>query len=238
MSITTTFTCSFHPAPRASSQLTTAFEVRPALWPRRPPGPDRSTKLVSKRSSRVQRPPSSLPHRGRPRRVSSIPSTSGAAGSTSSRSAWATNAACTIGQLIGSSPVTEDTDRPEPTATAAARRHRPVIRAYGGHSPIDSVNAFRGHCGSRHRNCVLCHRTTSGASQYGKSLGRVERRCLTELENTPAPRARRRGLVRGPQVHRSGTLSVLLDTIDRYSGQPEQNRRTVLHARGSSHQPL
>src|SRR5664280_1322503 len=48
MSITTTFTCSFHPAPRASSQLTTAFEVRPALWPRSPPGPDRSTKLVSK----------------------------------------------------------------------------------------------------------------------------------------------------------------------------------------------
>ena len=93
-----------------------------------------------------------------------MPSTPGGAGSASSRSAWATNAACAIGQLIGSFLVTEETERPEPTATPAARRHRLVIRVPGGSSAIDSVNALRGQADSRQRYCFLCQRTASGAS--------------------------------------------------------------------------
>jgi hypothetical protein len=84
-------TPAFHSSPRASSQSVTVFVVRPAVCPSRPAGPARSTKLVSKRSSPTHLPLSaSFVHRGRPRRVSSIPSTSTRAGSVSTASARAT----------------------------------------------------------------------------------------------------------------------------------------------------
>jgi len=105
-----------------------------------------------------------LVQRGRSPRVSSIPSTRGAAGSMNTFSAWTTNAQCATGQLIARSRHTEATERPEPTASAAARRVRPVILARGGSSAIDSVNALRLHNLSRHANWILCHRTCSGAS--------------------------------------------------------------------------
>lgn len=92
-----------------------------------------------------------------------MPSTTGGAGSTSSSSAWATKASWATGQLIGSLAATAATDCLEPIARAACRRSRPVTRAQGGTSLIDSVNAFRGHRRSRHRYWTLCQRTASGA---------------------------------------------------------------------------
>ena len=93
-----------------------------------------------------------------------MPSTTGGAGSMSSSSAWATKASWVTGQLIGSLAATAATDCPEPIARAACRRSRPVTRAPGGTSLIDSVNALRGQAASRHRYCALCQRTTSGCS--------------------------------------------------------------------------
>ena len=67
----------------------------------------------------------------------------------------------------------------------SCRHSRPVSRARAGISAIDSVNALRGQACSRHRYCRLRHRTASGSSPYGRSRGRVVRRCFTDVETTP-----------------------------------------------------
>ena len=93
-----------------------------------------------------------------------MPSTATGAGSTSCASACPTNAACTTGQLIPCPAAAARTEPCSSTAAPAARRSRPVTRAPGGSSAIDSVNARREHPRSRQRNCRLCQRTASGSS--------------------------------------------------------------------------
>ncbi len=120
--------------------------------------------MVSKRSVNRHFPVSGCcTHTGRPRRVSSIPSTAVGAGSAIRASACATQAACPIGQLTRPSqaPLTAI---PSATRPATWRRNRPVSRAPAGTSGMASVNAFRGQRRSRQKYCVLCQRTASGAS--------------------------------------------------------------------------
>jgi len=79
----------FQSWPRSSSQPVTAAPVRPATWPSSRPAPDRSVKFVSNRSVRTHLPVTgSWSHFGLPRRVSSMPSTTGGSGSVSNASAW------------------------------------------------------------------------------------------------------------------------------------------------------
>jgi Glycosyl hydrolases family 18 len=64
------------------------------------------------------------------------------------------------------------------------------------------------------------------------------RRCRTEVENTPHcghAAAPGRSCADAPSP---AMVVDCLDAIDRHLGQPKQNRRTVPHARGSSHQLL
>ena len=182
----TNTTWSFQSWPRSSGHPVTALPVRPATWPSSRPSPDRSVKFVSNRSVRAHFPVAgSWIHLGVPRRVSSIPSTTGADGSVSSPSACCTNRAWVTGQLTWYCAATAATLRPEATCRASRRHNRPVSRAPAGISVTDSVNTFRGQAASRHRYCRLRHRTASGSSPYGTSRGRVVRRCFTDVDTTP-----------------------------------------------------
>ena len=103
-------------------------------------------------------------NRGRPRRVSSIPSTRTGSGSAGSIAvARSVNAADTTGQDTAMSRPTAVMVRP-PTATAApaASRSRPVTRAREGTCGIDSVNDDRAHPDSRHRHRRLRHTSRAG----------------------------------------------------------------------------
>jgi len=124
--------------------------------------------------------------RGLPRRVSSIPSTRGGAGSPSTPSATRRKARCVVGQLTWWASATSLTERfASPTASAIARRSRPVNRAPSGTSEIASVNVLRGHSCSRQRSRRLCQRTVNAVSPQGKSFGRVTRFCFNELDTPP-----------------------------------------------------
>lgn len=85
----------------AVSHAVTAAAERPSTWPSSPPCPAASTKPVCHRSQTSTHRPvaGSRAHRGRPRRVSSMPSTAtGGSGSASTGSTRSANAACTVAQ--------------------------------------------------------------------------------------------------------------------------------------------
>jgi len=148
----------------------------------------RATKPVSHGSVKCHFPvSSSRTQRGRPNRVSSTPSTGVGAGSASRTAARASTARCTVGQATSCARATSSTQRFCSTASASARRSRPVVRAPAGTSGIDSVNVLRGHSFSRHRHRRLHQRSSRRASPYGRSFGRVVTYCFGEVENTPHP---------------------------------------------------
>src|SRR6266536_4830630 len=104
MSIATYCTPARQSRSRAASQSTTVAVVRPSTCPSSPCPPDRSTKPTCQRSTAVRQVPvtSSRTHRGRPRRISSMPSTRTASGS-----AGRTAIACVV-----NAPDTTGQDRP------------------------------------------------------------------------------------------------------------------------------
>jgi hypothetical protein len=123
-------------------------------------------KPVCQRSATCSRCPvsGSSANRGRPRRVSSIPSTRTGAGSAGSIAvAHSAKAADTTGQDKPMSRPTALTVRP-PTATAApaAAFNRAVTRAPGPSCGIDSVNEDRTHPDVRQRHRRLCHTSRAG----------------------------------------------------------------------------
>src|SRR5215210_5593518 len=121
-----------------------------------------STNPVSHGSVRSQRirpsswtPPGS--HRGRPNRVSSMPSTRTGSGSASSAAAWTTTARCTVGHDTPCAAATSDWSRPSSTATASAIRSLVVVRIPAGTCAICSVNVCTGQTVVRHRQRRLRH---------------------------------------------------------------------------------
>ena len=116
---------------------------------------------MSHGSVRTQRPvAASWVHRGRPRRVSSIPSTVVGSGSPRLSAAASITAACAVGQDTANAPATSETLR-HASATAAAipRRIRPVVRRPAGISAMTCVNDPRAHAGWTQRHRCLCQTT-------------------------------------------------------------------------------
>ena len=78
------------------------------------------------------------------------------AGSTSSSSAWATNARCAVGHDTPWLVATSVTERAaSPIAAPIWLRNRLVVRARAGIWAMDSVNEPRSQWSSRHRHRVL-----------------------------------------------------------------------------------
>ena len=101
-----------------------------------------------------------------------MPSTGVGAGGRACSAARAATARCAVGQDSPWLAAASLTHRLSATASATARRSRPVVRTPAGTSSIDSVNDFRGQAGSRHRHLLLRQRTRSRARPYGRSFGR------------------------------------------------------------------
>ena len=146
-----------------------------------------STNPVSHGSVRRQRirPSSCTPsgsHRGRPKRVSSMPSTVVGSGSTNSTAPRATTARCTVGHDTPCAEATSDWSRPSSTATASAARSRVVVRIPAGTWTTCSVNDPRGQTSARHRQRRLRHCTTANSPPHGRSCGRVSTQSLPEVD--------------------------------------------------------
>src|ERR1039458_7997787 len=62
------------------------------------------------------------------------------------------------------------------------------------------------------------------------SLGEVITGAFTDVDSTPARRARRRRLLGRHHMHHPRSIDTALDTLDPYSWQPKQQCRTVRHS--------
>lgn len=172
-----------------ASQASTSATVRPSAWPSRPPVPSASTNPVCHRSRVSIHLPvaGSCSQRGRPRRVSSMPSTF-TLGSGASVTSCATvrKASITVGQDRRRSRAAWMTvEAASRMRRPAAPRSRMVIRAPAGICGICSVKDRRGQPGSRHHQRRLCQRNSSPLSPYGRSRGRVTAEPFTLVANTP-----------------------------------------------------
>ncbi len=139
---------------------------------------------------RVQRiqPSSCVPsgsQRGRPNRVSSIPSTATGSGSASSATPRATTARCTVGHDTPCAAATSDWSRPSSTAPASAARSRVVVRIPAGTWATCSVNDARGHPSLRQRQRRLRHNTCASSPPQGSSRGRVSTQSFPEVDTAP-----------------------------------------------------
>jgi hypothetical protein len=174
---------------RAASQACTAALVRPSTCPNRDWSPVMSTNPVSHGSVRCHRirPSSCRPsgsHRGRPNRVSSMPSTRTGSGSASCAPAWTTTARCTVGHDTACAEATSDWSRPSSTATASATRSLVVVRIPAGTCATCSVNVGCGQTVVRQRQRRLRHCTANCPPPHGRSCGRVSTQSLPEVERT------------------------------------------------------
>jgi hypothetical protein len=176
MSIATTRTPARQAGSRAASQAPASALARPSTCPSRPCTPSRSTNPVCHRSAATVAVPvsGSTPKRGRPRRVSSMPSAvTGSGWAGRSMVASRANAADTVGQdSPWSRPAWVIVRPPTPTARPAAVFSRAVTRARGGSCGADSVNEPRPQLGVRQRHRRLRH-TSRDLTGPVTSRGRV-----------------------------------------------------------------
>lgn len=118
---------------------------------------DRRVAPVGRQERRQRRSSASKSQRGRPRRVSSIPSTLVGSGTLNCSSAAAITVACAVGQDTPNDEAASATLRhASPTAQPIARRRSPVVRHPAGTSSMTSVNVNRAHVGSRRLRVVVC----------------------------------------------------------------------------------
>jgi hypothetical protein len=162
-SIATTSTSSRQAWPRSASHRDTAALVRPSTCPSSPWPPAKSTNPVSHGSTSTHRPSSPCRQRGRPKRVSSIPSRLVGAGSAGNNATAAVTDRCTVGHDTRWLRATSATHRFSPTASAIACRSRTVVRPRGGTTGTVSVNVRRAQSIVRHRHRRLCHNSLSVA---------------------------------------------------------------------------
>jgi hypothetical protein len=123
-------------------------------------------------------------HRGRPNRVSSMPSTGVGSGSPSSTAPCTTTARCTVGHETPCAAATSDWSRPSCTATASAVRSRVVVRIPAGTWATCSVNVARAQSTVRHRQRRLRHCTAICPPPLGRSCGRVSTQSFPEVDTT------------------------------------------------------
>jgi len=96
------------------------------------------------------------------------------------------SAASAVGHGTPNEPATSATLRHTSlTATAIARRHRPVVRQPDGTSPIASVNEPLAPSGSTQRQRRLCRTTEIPYPPSGRSRGVVRTYCFTDVDATP-----------------------------------------------------
>jgi cytoskeletal protein CcmA (bactofilin family) len=129
-------------------------------------------------AARTQPPAGPRAQRGRPKRVSSSPSTGVGAGSPSSAWACATTARCTVGQDTVNVAATSAWQRPSSTAVASRVRSRDVVRARAGTSGTCSVKLCRGQAAVRQRHRRLRHCSSTAVPPTGRSRGRVSTHSL------------------------------------------------------------
>ena len=115
-----------------------------------------------------------------------MPSTVTGAGSPRTDSAWATKAACAVGQDTPAPSATSTTERAaSPTHRPIWVRSRVVVRRRAGTCGIASVKLTRLQVWLRHRYRVLFHRRVIGSSPYRTSRGFVTVRSFTESDAIP-----------------------------------------------------
>ena len=191
-----------------------------------------STNPVSHGSVRRQRirPSSCTPsgsHRGRPKRVSSMPSTVVGSGSTNSTAPRATTARCTVGHDTPCAEATSDWSRPSSTATASAARSRVVVRIPAGTWTTCSVNDPRGQTSARHRQRRLRHCTTANSPPHGRSCGRVSTQSLPEVDIDRHVRTPCRVRIIRDQLHDLDSAAGEHDTLHRQPLESQQARRII-----------
>ena len=178
-------------------------------------------------------PSSFLVQRGRPRRVSSIPSTCGAADST--------------GRRLGVRDEGRARDRPAHRQLCGHRRHRtarPDRHSSGPSGPAGDPSPGRQLRDRLGERLALAQPLPAGELPLvpahhqrpvavGQVLGTGGAPLPHHRGEHPALRARRRVRIGRTQVHRPGPVPVSHYPVHPNAGQAEKDRRTVLHARGS-----
>ncbi len=120
--------------------------------------------------------------RGRPNRVSSIPSTATGSGSTSSTAPRATTARCTVGHDTPCAAATSAWSRPSSTATATPPATGWWCASRAGTCATCSVNDARGQSGVRQRQRRLRHNTCARSPPQGRSRGRVSTQSFPDVD--------------------------------------------------------
>jgi len=178
-------------------------------------------------------PSSFLVQRGRPRRVSSIPSTCGAADST--------------GRRLGVRDEGRARDRPAHRQLCGHRRHRtarPDRHSSGPSGPAGDPSPGRQLRDRLGERLALAQPLPAGELPLvpahhqrrvavGQVLGTGGAPLPHHRGEHPALRARRRVRIGRTQVHRPGPVPVSHYPVHPNAGQAEKDRPTVLHARGS-----
>ena len=187
-------------------------------------------------SSRYSPVCSSMRHRGRPRRCSSMPRCATGAGACSSTgSAAAANASCATGQEIPACRAASAGVIPRSlTSAPACSRSRAVRRHRGGTCGSDSVNVFRAHRSSRHFQRHLTQQAAHGVAGPPDIPRPGQHGVMPAGRDRLAVRARRRGRVIRDRPYLQRAVRPGLHIGDLQALHAEQHRRRILEhdARG------